>query len=346
MIDGIGNPNNIGIGTGRSPLAPLPQQGRPNLADRPIPDGAVVQGRVLSAQDGVYIVQIAGQNMTARSTVPLFQGQYFQAVWDTRGDVPLLRLRVEDSALLGRLPQSDRDVAALLLAKGLPLTDSLILGLRRELRRFGGDLRAMDSMIELLARGERISSDRVGLLSWYLAMTPGEVAEQWRRVRRELRERGRRGQEPLTSLREMKEGDDEMARFLRAHVLASKPPREPFAHAALAGAWWPLPNEDSLPARVRFHSSPSTHGDHRFSQVFFNMEGVALRSVDGQIETDGRALTVAIRAEDIQGQKFLLDQLSELQGELESLGLSLQYLGVDLRQRVKTRRYLRLDVEA
>ncbi|MEA3284680.1 MAG: hypothetical protein U9Q00_06860 [Synergistota bacterium] len=346
MIDGIGNPNNLNIGVGRGQTPDI-SKGAMTLKGKGIADGTVVEGRVLSAENGTYTVRIAGQNLMARSNLTLYPGQHFQALWDAKGDVPVLRLRPEDAALLGKLPQGDREAASLLLSKGLPLTDELMLGLRREFRRLGGDSVSMNSLVELMARGEAVTSEKANLLSWYLSMDSNSVAAQWRRIREELRERSRRGEHPLESLRDMKEGEDESSLFLRAHSLVSRPPREPFSHAALAGAWWPSPDEDSLPARVRFSSSGGGPGEERrYYQVSFALDGVAIGEVSGRLESDGKALAVSINAEDPAGRDSISERLDELRDDLSDLGMSLQYLGVEGRRKDDGRRYLRLDIEA
>ncbi|MDD4837131.1 MAG: hypothetical protein PHU72_08530 [Dethiosulfovibrio sp.] len=346
MVDGIGSPQNLNIGVGRGQGTPLSPAQQSTVRGQGIPDGALVEGRVLSAKDGAYMVRIAGQNMLARSNLSLFPGQHFQAIWDAKGDVPILRLRPEDAALLGRLPRADQEAAALLLSKGLPVTDGFLLHLRKELRRFG-DPRAMDSLIEIMARGEKVSSEKVGILSWYMSLDGQSVGKVWKRIQRELKERRDRGENPLSSLKEMKEGDDEIGRFLKGHALLSRPPREEFANASLAGAWWPGPDQESLPAKVRFSSHSRDKGGKRsFFRVDFLVEGRQLGDVSGGLESDGKSLTVSLKAESDEAAKALSRELPQLQAELDRGPLSLQYLGVSLKSSHPSRSYLRLDVEA
>lgn len=345
MVDGIGSPQNLNIGVGRGQGTPLSPAQQGAVKGKGIPDGALVEGRVLSFQDGAYMVRIAGQNMMARSNLSLFPGQHFQAIWDAKGDVPTLRLRPEDAALLGRLPKADQEAAALLLSKGLPVTDGFLLHLRKELRRLG-DPRAMDSLIELMARGEKVSSEKVGILSWYMSLDGQSVGKMWKRIQRELQERRDRGENPLSSLKDMKEGDDDIGRFLKAHGLLSRPPREEFSNASLAGAWWPGPDQDSIPAKVSFSSSSKGKGDKKsFFRVEFLVEGRTLGDVSGGLESDGKSLTVSLKAQTDEAAKALSRALPELQEDLDKGPLSLQYLGVALKATHSTR-YLRLDVEA
>ncbi|SMG38087.1 hypothetical protein [Dethiosulfovibrio salsuginis] len=344
MVDGIGSPQNLNIGVGRGQGTALSPAQQGAARGKGIPDGALVEGRVLSFKDGAYMVRIAGQNMLARSNLSLFPGQHFQAIWDAQGDVPTLRLRPEDAALLGRLPKADQEAAALLLSKGLPVTDGFLLHLRKELRRLG-DPRAMDSLIELMARGEKVSSEKVGILSWYMSLDGQSVGKMWKRIQKELQERRERGENPLSSLKEMKEGDDEIARFLKGHGLLSRPPREEFSNASLAGAWWPGPDQESIPAKVSF-SSRRKKGDKRsFFRVDFLVEGRTLGDVSGGLESDGKSLTVSLKAQTDDAAKALSRALRELQEDLEKGPLSLQYLGVALKA-AHPNRYLRLDVEA
>lgn len=347
MVNVIGNSGNLNIGVGRD-QGPISQSQQSALAlkGRGIPDGALVEGRVLSAQEGAYMVRIAGQNMFARSNLSLFPGQHFQAIWDAKGEVPLLRLRMEDAALLGRLPKGDQEAAALLLSKGLPVTDEFLLALRREIRRMDGDAKMMNALIELMARGERVSPEKAGILTWYMSMDAEAVAHQWRRIQRELRERGRKGENPLVSLKEMRDGDGETSRFLQAHSILSKAAREEFSNASLSGSWWPASEDGSIPARVRFSSSGSKKGERKFYRVDFSVEGVSLGMVDGSLETDGRSMAISLRAESGRAEKVLADGLPSLRKELDGGALAVQYLGINKRNRPIPGVYLRLDVEA
>lgn len=346
MVDGIGSPQNLNIGVGRGQGAPVSPSQQPGAKGQGIPDGALVEGRVLSAKDGTYMVRIAGQNMMARSNLSLFPGQLFQAVWDAKGEVPTLRLRPEDAALLGRLPKADQEAAALLLSKGLPVTDGFLLHLRKELRRLN-DPRAMDSLIEIMARGEKVSSEKVGVLSWYMSLDGQSVGKIWKRIRRELQERREKGENPLSSLKEMKEEESEIGRFLKGHSILSRPPRGEFSSASLAGAWWPGSDQESLPAKVRFSSSGKDKNEKRsFFRVDFLVEGRILGDVVGGLESDGKSLTVSLKTESENAAEILSHELSDLQAELEKGPLSLQYLGISLKSAHPSRSYLRLDVEA
>ena len=71
--------------------------------ERAIADGSTVEGVVLEAGDGEYLVRVLGRNLRALATLPLFQGQHFRAVFDSSGEVPLLRLTEQETALAEQL---------------------------------------------------------------------------------------------------------------------------------------------------------------------------------------------------------------------------------------------------
>lgn len=336
--------SNIGIGQeGRL----VPQSpGALASRSRPIADGTLVEGKVLSVMEGAYMVKIQGREMLAQSNLSLFPGQHFRALWDGRGQIPMLRLSPEDAALFGRLPKGDQDIASMLLSKGLPVTDGFLLAVRREMKFMNGDPKAMNALIELMARGEGVSQDKVGILIWYMDLDPKAVAHQWRKIQRELEERKKKGENPINSIKSMKDQDDDTGRFLKAQGILSKPEQEAFKGASLAGAWWPAPDEESLPASVRFSSVPSNKDKGRFYMADFSLDGETLGTVEGLVESDGKSMAVTLNVQSDQSREILQRSLKDLQRDLESGSLSLQYLGVTQKPLKAPGFFKRLDVEA
>lgn len=334
----------IGIGPEQRPIPQSP--GALISRGMPIPDGTPVEGKVMSVLEGAYMVRIAGRDLVARSNLSLFPGQHFRALWDGRGEIPMLRLRAEDAALLGRLPREDREIASLLLSKGLPITDGFLLAVRREMRLMDGGVGTMNALIELMARGESISPEKVRLIMWYMDLDAGAVVLQWRKIQRELEQRKKKGENPLLSLRSMKNGDGETARFLQAHSMLSKPAKEDFAGASLTGSWWPAGDDGSIPATVRFSASSPKNGRGKFYRVDFSVEGASLGAVDGVLESDGKSMTISLKVRSDEAERTLLDGLPSLRDDLDGGALALQYLGISRKSKPASDFFHRLDVEA
>jgi len=345
-VGGIGdysNPQGQGTvrGLGEVPLSPSALKGR-------IPDGALVEGLVLRENEGTYLVRVAGQLLQARSTIPLFPGQRFRAIYDASGDVPLLRLTREEMALISAFAGKERTLAAALLGRGLPISDDVLRSIRQGWAGQSWDSRSLGSLIELWARGAPLSGENVSLLSWYMELAPQEVASLWGEIRERLRAfRERNSGRPEELLKDLRSGSDDSARFLKAHALASRPAREGIDPASLlAPAWWPLGEEEGRPLLARVNASEAGREERRAWRVGFEMEGRSLGPVAGEILTDRRALTVDLMAERPEALRSLRAHLGELAAQLEEIALPLQHLAVGPIRPRRESPERRVDLEA
>ncbi|NLL36485.1 MAG: hypothetical protein GX256_03050 [Fretibacterium sp.] len=298
--------------------------------------GTLVEGRVLSQNsDGTYTVQInaqgerASQTLLARATLPLIVGEHFRAVWDASGGgIPTLRLSPDEFSFLGRLPAQDRELGMMLLSRGLPLSDEVLLTVRDAWRRMGALPDQLPALLELWARGAPLNQDNVRVLSWFLALNSTVAAELWQKVRREVRERSRKGEDPVKILRELREGDDEVGYFLRGQSLFLRSPREGLNPILLGAAFWPAPEDQPhLTARV-FVGRSRSEDERRYWQVGFGVEGARLGFIGGNAESDGRACNLTLYADRIETCELLKRKRHSLRRELETLPLPLQYLNI------------------
>jgi hypothetical protein len=289
-------------------------------------DGSLVEGLV-SAKDGdIYQVRIGVQMMNARSTIPLFVGQRFRAVWDASVSPPVLRLRQSDMMVLARFMGRDHEVALALLSRGLPVDEESVDVLRRQWMKNGGENSKLGAMTELWARGVEITGHNISLLIWYMGLSPEETARIWKKISRRLR------REKFASPKELAASlfdgeDEEVSRFLDAHALAGHPARRGFDPAScLAPSWWPI-NDDGEPVRARVAFSRERIDERRVWRSTFEFEGRFLGPVRGEVMTNGKALSVNIRLEDESKMASVQNSLPKLRRELDAMSLVLQYLG-------------------
>lgn len=334
----------------------LPDSQQPRIdADRPLPgarplpsiaDGAVVNGTVLAArEDGSYLVSVEGRTLLAQANIPLLAGQRFKAVWDASGDIPVLRLSEEESALLGKLSSGDRDVAGALLSRGLSLDSRALAMIRAAWAGMGQNPAQLAPLAELWARGLPMTGENVQVLSWYLSLDEKKTAELWKRTRESLRARLSRGEDPRKAIRALLAGGDETADFLRGHSLLSAPARGGVDPSLLAGAFLPV-GEESAPLRARVSAGVSSRGGKSLWSVSFDMEGDRLGLVSGSVETDGTSLSVILRAERENGFEELRRRARHLRRELEGLPLALQNVAVARGRRLPRTPGRGLDVTA
>lgn len=328
-------PNQTGAGqVGTAPA----QAARPAPASPPgaIPTGTVVEGQVLDRNaDGSYTVRIEAQGgrtaltLSARATLPLIAGEHFRAVWDASADgIPVLRLYAEELSLLSRVPASDRELATVLLSRGLSLSDEVLSTIREAWRRMGASPRQLFPLIELWARGAPMTAENVGLLSEYAALDGPAATVLWNRIRRELRERARKGENPVEILRAMKEGEGEIARFLRAHSLLMRTPQEEINPLLLSAPFWPVPEDaQDLTARVFVGRARQANG-RRYWQVGFGVDGSGLGFIGGTVESDGRACNLNLHAERTETCELLRQQRGSIRRELEGTALPVEYIGI------------------
>jgi hypothetical protein len=326
------NPNNPNAATIRPPVSDGQTVARPGDQQQQGPqiqNGAVVEGLVTAKEGDAYLVRIGNQMLNARSTIPLFIGQRFRAVWDSSTAPPMLRLQQSDMAVLARFTGKDQQIATALLSRGLSVKDDVIWGLRQQWMHNGGDPSKLGVMVELWARGAAMTENNIALLSWYMELLPGNAFEIWKKIRDRLHER--KYNSPKELLSAIKGDDDaDVRKFLQAHALAGKPARRGLDPAMLmAPAWWPVGDEESgrsMMARVSI--STEELEDRRAWWLAFEMEGDSLGPVFGAVMTNGRAMSISLRLRDESKLDFVQDNLPELRDDLSEVPLVLQYLGI------------------
>ncbi|MDR2522834.1 MAG: hypothetical protein LBC93_03935 [Synergistaceae bacterium] len=308
--------------------------------------GTLVEGQVLSkGENGEYSVRVqilngqfipVGQSrvLLARATVDLIVGEHFRAVWDSGGPgkTPVLRLSQGELSFLSKLPLADRELAAALLSRGMPLSSEVMLAVRESWRRMGGLPEQLGPLLELWARDLPMTPGNVQILSWYMALN-GEAANAiWGRMRKALKERSRKGENPVEVLRDLKEGgedsDPEIARFLRGHSLLLRAPRGDADPALLGAPLWPVSNgEEGASAHV-FVGRVHQQGGRDYWQMGFGLDGPRLGFIGGGVESDGRSYNLNLCAERPASCELLKRKRLAIRKELEGVPLALQFVGI------------------
>lgn len=302
-----------------------------------IRSGTLVEGQVLSQNsDGSYTVRIAAQagqpaqTLLARATLDLIVGEHFRAVWDASGadKIPVLRLSQGELSFLSKLPAGDRELATALLARGMPLSDEALFPIREAWRRMGAKAEHLNSLTELWARDLPMTSGNVQILSWYTALGSEMANSLWARIRKELRERTRNGEKPVDILRSLKEGDGEAAKFLQAHSLLLRAPREEVNPALLEAPLWPV--REDMPHILAHVFTGRVREDEgrRYWQVGFSVEGSRLGFIGGDVESDGRSYNLNLSAVQPATCELLKHKRHAIRKELEGLPLALQFIGI------------------
>ncbi|MDR2136991.1 MAG: hypothetical protein LBO68_01765 [Synergistaceae bacterium] len=345
-------------------------QGRPIPSPLPgIRSGTLVEGQVLSQNaDGTYTVRISpqggqpAQTLSARATVDLIVGEHFRAVWDSSGGekVPVLRLSQNELSFLGKLPLADRELATALLARGMPLSDEVLLSVREAWRRMGSAPEQVAPLLELWARDLPMTPGNVQVLSWYMGLNGEEANTLWGRIRRELKERSRKGEDPVEILRGLKEGikEDlkegqaarEMAAFLKGHSLLLRAPRGDVDPSLLAAPLWPVQEGLELVSARVFVGRVHEQNGRGYWQMGFGVEGTRLGFIGGDVESDGRAYNLNLCAERRATCELLKHKRHAIRKELEGVPLALQFVGIsqivgdELRRQLLSGRGLDLTV--
>lgn len=321
-------------GTPRQPGDRLPR----------IADGTVVNGLVLEAKgDETYLVRVAGRALLAQANLPLIPGQHFKAVWDASGEIPVLRLSEAETALLGKLAPGDREVASALLSRGLPLDDRALSALRSAWSAMGGTQDRLGPLAELWARGLALTEGNVQILGWYLNLNEKRGASLWKRVRDEIKARAAKGENPMKVLKDMKEGDDDGALFLKGHGMLSRPSREGVDPSLLAPALL-YGGDEANPLTARITTGKWKGRGKSFWSVAFELEGHRLGPLSGEVESDGQSLAVTLGAERPETREALLRRRHRLRKELESLPLALQTIVIASARRERRTPLRGLDI--
>ncbi|MDR1979155.1 MAG: hypothetical protein LBQ42_10535 [Synergistaceae bacterium] len=316
---------------------------RPTLPG--IRSGTLVEGQVLSRNaDGNYTVRInaqggqSPQTLLARATVELIVGEHFRAVWDSSGTdkIPVLRLSEGELSFLSKLPLADRELANALLSRGMPLSDEVLLSVREAWRRMGSGPEQLEPLLELWARDLPMTPGNVHILSWYMGLS-GEAANSvWARIRKEMKERLRAGENPVDILRDLKENkesskDPEIAKFLEGHSLLLRAPRGDVDPSFLGAPLWPVRDDMAhmlarvFVGRVREQNKRDNRG---YWQMGFAVEGSRLGFIGGNVESDGRSYNLNLYAEQLATCELLKHKRHAIRKELEKIPLILQFIGV------------------
>ncbi|MBQ7216703.1 MAG: hypothetical protein IJS39_12060 [Synergistaceae bacterium] len=333
---------NISTGARQGQISTQPQVQSPaQIAARlaGVRTGTVVEGSVLSQNsDGTYLVRVdvngVPQELRARATLSLIPGEHFRAVWDASGPdgVPVLRLSQGELSFLSQIPARDRELATALLSRGLPLSSEVLNAIKDAWRKNGGDSGELSSFIELWARDVPMTQENAALLSQYAAMNGQEATEMWNRIRKELRERSKGGRDPVKALRDMKDGSDEVAKFLQAQSILMKSPRNDVNPALLAAPFWPLMENSSQNMTARIYVGRSAQEDgQRYWQVGFGITGSVLGEVGGLVESDGKSCNLTLNAEKPETCKILERRRRELRRELQGLEIPVTFIGIAMK---------------
>lgn len=312
-----------------------------------IANGSLVEGRVIDTWQGGYLVRIGSQNLKAMANIPLVVGQRFQAIWDTSGDIPVLRLRDVDVALLGSLSETDRPIAEALLLRGLPISTEVLKSLQVAWIRAGGKQNMLAPLVELWARNLPLSSQNINLLVWYIGLSKEELLDVWKKIRQKFHEGLEKGENPHAVLRRLLSDTDDVGCFLQAHSLLMKSARQNHSEVVpFFSAWWPVGEEtETLAAKVRVEKRSLENLKNSFWRVAFDLDCYNLKTVSGEVATEGHSLGVTLKVENPTVQRILRRRKTELYDLLDGLPLHTQYISVALKDIERDIVYRRFDVE-
>jgi hypothetical protein len=317
-------------------------------------NGTLVTGAVLSmGKNDSYLVQVQdssglSQKLLARATLPLFIGQNFRAVWDNSGEIPILRLSDDDFALLSKFGEGmERDIASALLARGMPVTSEMINLVRASWRLAGDKAETLSSVLELLARDLPMTPANIQIISWYLALERKRISNIWNRIRLAFKERVNKGESPMDALKSLLEGEEDVAMFLRGHLMLSKSLKHGIDKSVMASAAWVIgDDENPLLAKIWVSSDRSMKEKNReWWQIGFEMEGYAISTVSGEVESDTLSYVVGLRTDEENIFQLLRLKRDALRKELQDVPMSLQYIGVNRGKRILKTLNRTLDIK-
>ena len=236
----------------------------------------------------------------------------------------------------------DRELATALLARGLPLSNEVLNAIKDAWRKSGAKDGQLSSFIELWARNIPMTSENALLLSQYAAMNGAEATAMWEKIRKELKSRTSKGDDPVKALKNMKDGDDDIAKFLQAQSLLMKSPRNEVNPSLLAAPFWPVLNDvtQNMTAKIFVGKSAEDDGQ-KYWQVGFGITGSVLGEVGGLVESDGKSCNLTLNAEKIETCKLIERRRRDLRRELQGLELPVTFIGISMRA-VETERDLLL----
>lgn len=319
-------------------------------SDAQLRNGALVTGTVLNVtKDGGYLVNIKNgaysQNLTARATLPLIVGQDFRAIWDNSGDTPVLRLSEKDFALLSKFVEGgEREVATALLSRGMPVTGEMISYVRMMWRKAGEEGEKLGSILELWARELPMTPGNMQILSWYMSLDKKELMKIWNKVRTAFKERLKNGEDPISALKNLMDGDDDVADFLKGHSMLSKPLKHGVDITGMAAAGWLVGEEDD-PLMAKIWVSADDSQLRSWWRVGFELDGQTLDTISGEVESDAQSYVVGLRAEDEGAYQTLRIRRDALRRELEDIPMSLQYISVNKGKRASRTPSRSIDIK-
>ena len=301
-------------------------------------NGSLVTGAVLRInKNGDYLVQIQdasgiSQKLTARATLPLIIGQNFRAIWDNSGEIPILRLSEDDFALLSKFGEGmEREIAEALLARGMPVTSEMINLVRMAWRLAGERPGDLSSVLELWARDLPMTPANIQIISWYLALERKNIFRMWDELRSSFKARINKGESPIDALKNLLEGEEDVTKFLKGHLMLSKSLKHGIDASTMTAAAWVVGNDEGpLLAKIWVSSDRSLNkGTRAWWQVCFEMEGNAISTVSGEVESDSLSYVVGLRTDEERTFKLLRFKRDALRRELQDVPMSLQYIGVN-----------------
>jgi hypothetical protein len=132
-------------------------------------------------------------------------------------------------------------------------------------------------------------------------------------------------------LKENKERNPEISKFLEGHSLLLRAPREDVDPSLLRAPLWPGEDVGHMPARVfvgRVREQDGGRSTRGYWQMGFAVESSRLGFIGGNVESDGRSYNLNLYAEQLAACELLKHKRHAIRKELEGVPLILQFIGV------------------